>query len=326
MKRKLSYLLVIFISMFIYSSEVGAEDAKCVYKMGSGHLECSLTDGQTPSCTLNTKYSAYEKLGTINLSNVNFQDVGNNQWLCPKNIYSEATTSARVTTFSNISIDSDGASNRVSNALDESLSSYGNKISDEKENISYCKYGDLILTVNHTKKEISGSAANCGSTSIEFDYSKLNSNDCPSQIYQLKASDRTKVVCKYSLSSKTSYRKIELNADEPIEDATGNEIEIDQNPEEKDEQIVTDGETIKILKRIYNMIKILIPVLIILLSIVDFLKILVVDDEKNYKSAWDRLIKRLMVGVIFFILPILISFLIKYSGIKTEQTFLDIFK
>lgn len=90
--------------------------------------------------------------------------------------------------------------------------------------------------------------------------------------------------------------------------------------------IVTNGETIKLVKQIYNIIKILIPILIIALSIVDFLTVILISDDKNYKSAWDKFIKRLIIGVIFFLVPIIVSFILEYSGIETEQSYLEIFK
>lgn len=90
--------------------------------------------------------------------------------------------------------------------------------------------------------------------------------------------------------------------------------------------VVTDNEVLKLVQEIYNIIKILIPVLIIALSIIDFLKVILISDDKNYKSAWDKFIKRLIIGIIFFLVPIIVSFILKYSGIGTEQSYLEIFK
>ena len=70
----------------------------------------------------------------------------------------------------------------------------------------------------------------------------------------------------------------------------------------------------------------IVPLLIVILSVVYFLKVVVADDEKNYKAAWDKFVKRLIIGVIFFAVPLLVSFILKYSGISNEQLFLEIFK
>lgn len=102
--------------------------------------------------------------------------------------------------------------------------------------------------------------------------------------------------------------------------------EMEEGRYSEEEQVVTNNEVLKIVQEIYNIIKILIPVLIIALSIVDFLKVILMSDDKNYKSAWDKFIKRLIIGVIFFLVPIIVSFILKYSGIETKQSYLEIFK
>ena len=106
-----------------------------------------------------------------------------------------------------------------------------------------------------------------------------------------------------------------------------------QNPDntgnsenKKDNYPITNGETIKIIKQVYNIIKIIIPVLIIIFSIIDFLKVILISDDKNYKSAWDKFIKRVIIGVIFFLVPLLVSFLLNISGIDIDQSYLEIFK
>lgn len=114
--------------------------------------------------------------------------------------------------------------------------------------------------------------------------------------------------------------------------STGNEITVPFDPntpssstDTSDEDTTTSGETIQLLKKIYKIIKILIPVLIVLLSTIDFLKVVLLSDEKDYSKAWNRFVKRIVVGIIFFIVPVLVSFLLKYSGIDIEQSFLQIF-
>ena len=101
---------------------------------------------------------------------------------------------------------------------------------------------------------------------------------------------------------------------------------VDRKVEQEEKPVVTNGETIKLVKQIYDIIKILIPVLIVVLSIIEFLKVILISDDKNYKSAWDKFIKRVIIGVIFFLVPLLVSFLLNISGIDTEQSYLEIFK
>lgn len=86
----------------------------------------------------------------------------------------------------------------------------------------------------------------------------------------------------------------------------------------------TDGNTLKLAKKIYDMVKIIVPLLIIVLSIVDFLKVIFVSDEKDYKAAWNKLIKRIIIGLIFFAIPALIALLLNLAGLG-ESGILNVF-
>lgn len=110
------------------------------------------------------------------------------------------------------------------------------------------------------------------------------------------------------------------------ENSATNPIDIREEAEEIKNREFSNGKTLNFLRRMYNFIKIIIPILIIALSIIDFLKVILISDDKNYKSAWDKFIKRLIIGVIFFLVPVIVSFLLNYSGIGTEQSYLEIFK
>lgn len=85
-------------------------------------------------------------------------------------------------------------------------------------------------------------------------------------------------------------------------------------------------ETITLIKQIYNAIRFLIPIVVIGLSIVDFLKVLLNGEEKVYKTAWSKFIKRIVIGIVILILPIILSFIIDLSGIAgNNQNFFCIF-
>ena len=77
-----------------------------------------------------------------------------------------------------------------------------------------------------------------------------------------------------------------------------------------------DGNTNKFLKKIWNMLKIIIPMLVIIFSIADFLKVLFISDEKNYKEAYTRLLTRIGVGIILFVLPAILSLLLNLAGLQ----------
>ena len=83
------------------------------------------------------------------------------------------------------------------------------------------------------------------------------------------------------------------------------------------------GKTLTLLKKIYNFIKYLVPVIIILFSLLDFAKVIISDEEKTYNDAWSKLVKRLIVGAVILILPALLSFVITISGVTKAHTTID---
>lgn len=66
----------------------------------------------------------------------------------------------------------------------------------------------------------------------------------------------------------------------------------------------------------YKLIKFAVPILIIGLSIVDFIKALSSQDESEVKKASSKLVKRLVIGVLIFVLPMIIEYLLGLAGIK----------
>ena len=83
----------------------------------------------------------------------------------------------------------------------------------------------------------------------------------------------------------------------------------------------TDGNTNKFLKKIWDMIKIIVPMLVIIFSIVDFLKVLFISDEKNYKAAYHKLLWRIAVGIILFVLPAILKLLLELAGLQDVGIF-----
>lgn len=86
-----------------------------------------------------------------------------------------------------------------------------------------------------------------------------------------------------------------------------------------------DGNTEALAKKIYSMIKIIVPLLVIVLSIANYLKVLFVSEEKNYKAAFNKFIKRISVGIILFLLPVLISLILNIAGLDDMGGIISIF-
>lgn len=64
------------------------------------------------------------------------------------------------------------------------------------------------------------------------------------------------------------------------------------------------------LQSFFNLLKILVPLLVIGLSIYDFIKAIGGKNDKDLKKASKRFFTRLVLAVVFFFLPVLINVLL----------------
>lgn len=98
---------------------------------------------------------------------------------------------------------------------------------------------------------------------------------------------------------------------------SNNEGEND-NPEYKYGCDIFGDTLVDIIRQIYGYFKWIIPVLIVILSMLDFVKVVGTGKDDDFKKAQNNLLKRVVMGVLFFLIPTLISLVINFSGI-TEQ-------
>lgn len=94
------------------------------------------------------------------------------------------------------------------------------------------------------------------------------------------------------------------------------DIEMGFDTEELECSGIFSGKLGTILKQILNIVKFLVPILIIGLSIVDFVKALAAQSQDEIKKASQKLVKRLIIGIVIFVLPTLLEFLLKQAGIE----------
>lgn len=87
----------------------------------------------------------------------------------------------------------------------------------------------------------------------------------------------------------------------------------------------------KMVKWVIDFIQISIPILIIIMTISNFTGVVFSGEEKNFKAAGAKLVKRLIIGVAIILLPMLITFIIDFSGvlepygIEKNQLFCSLF-
>ena len=85
------------------------------------------------------------------------------------------------------------------------------------------------------------------------------------------------------------------------------------------------GPTKKYVVGIMNLIRFLVPVIIIVLSIIDFVGIVISGDNEKMEKAKKRFMIRLLVGVLILFVPFLIELLLRVSGvISNGQSIADI--
>lgn len=86
-----------------------------------------------------------------------------------------------------------------------------------------------------------------------------------------------------------------------------------------------------IIRWIIDLVHIAIPIIIIILTIIDFSGVVLSADDKNFKAAGSKLVKRLLIGAAIIFLPMLLTFIIDFSGalvpygIEKDQLFCSIF-
>ena len=79
------------------------------------------------------------------------------------------------------------------------------------------------------------------------------------------------------------------------------------------------------IKNLYKLIKIIIPALIIVLGMIDFMKVLFSGEEKDMKTSGTKFLKRIIAGIVFILLPVLLEFLIGLFGFSENclQKFIE---
>lgn len=77
------------------------------------------------------------------------------------------------------------------------------------------------------------------------------------------------------------------------------------------------GAALQDLKNLFRVLEIVIPLLVIGLSSFDFLKAILSKEAKDVKKAFHTFLKRLILAVIFFFLPVLINLFLEIAGVNS---------
>ena len=84
-------------------------------------------------------------------------------------------------------------------------------------------------------------------------------------------------------------------------------------------------ETWKIIQDLYGIVKVLIPVLVVILGMIDFASVVFSGEDKDMKTAGQRFIKRIIIGVVLLLLPAILGFIFNLVGFS-EGCLADLMK
>jgi hypothetical protein len=171
--------------------------------------------------------------------------------------------------------------------------------SDSGNQISFEQNQTGIVTIKNSSSEVQ-----------YHNISKVES--CPDYLYYLQATSSSQSTNKYQITKPGKYDGTYMQYTE--ESIYNQKDELTTVDKEYTKSCSDLGESLTLLRQIYTFMRYLVPILIVVLSIVDFAKVVLLGDEKTYKAAWDKFIKRLIIGVVILILPAILSLIINMSG------------
>lgn len=124
----------------------------------------------------------------------------------------------------------------------------------------------------------------------------------------------------YNVMSSVLIEKIEYKVLAPAETGNSNSNNTNNNNSNNttDNSIICSGELGEFIKQIFHIVKFAVPILIIGLGIVDFIKAMTAQSQDEIKKASTKLVKRLIIGICIFVLPTIIDFLLKIAEINSE--------
>lgn len=314
LKKYNLYMLFILISFIFMGQRVDAEEssATCIYNFGKDNKFQYNISAKKYSTSHSLKMNGASV--NDNLTKGDFINE-NGEFFCPDIYYTKGATGRELIYYFS------GKKEKTSSVLEPSNKSKVNNIKDSDSNLQMCVYDHATFTVDTKAKEIvSYTAINCDRLSNGYTYDQIYSDGkcLLSSVNIVRDADRSGMVfC--ALTPDTNIlgvkeqNKAETNEKYPDEE----EIE-DQRYNGKIYCSIFGENTWNFIKSMYKIIKNLIPVLIIVLGIVDFLRVVFSGEEKDMKASGTRFLKRILAGIIFILLPALILFLFNIVGFSED--------
>lgn len=191
-----------------------------------------------------------------------------------------------------------------------------NSNSDSLKNYKKCEYADLskyvsdsgnidkLFTLNFNSSNIvidDYASDLSGKLVPQFQASDLN-GECPNALYIGELAGTAAPLSLKSFSG-TYAMKVGLivNFSEDLDSTV--------------EMGICNGSTIKFVSMFYNIIRFLIPIIIIVFSIFDFISVVLSGENEKMEKVKKRFAIRIIIGIAFLFVPSIIELLLKLSGI-----------
>ena len=195
------------------------------------------------------------------------------------------------------------------------------------------EYSKFAVTPNSTIKENGISYEYLGdkiTTVADIDRYFVNNGSLKCKKIVSTLTFETKAVYRNSVGFGVSPEKFQLTRTFDFKmDPDQLQDDIENSKEQYDDNSVCgllggeNSATVSIIKKVYGYIKVIIPILIIALGIADFIKVIMSGKDDDMKKALNNFIKRLILAIVFILLPILISLIINLSGLSTQYSSLN---
>lgn len=84
---------------------------------------------------------------------------------------------------------------------------------------------------------------------------------------------------------------------------------------------VNDEDSVAwLVQLVLNIVKVVGPILVILLSSVDFIMVIIKSDNEQFQKAQKRLITRLILALLLFLVPVIVEILLQIFGFTGNAT------
>ncbi len=336
MQKTLRNIFLLSILLFICNvGEIRALDtsAVCVYKAGNSEVHVKLNSNyelELEEISGNSTGTGRSRSSVgkheFYLSYYNFLTT-DNKLSCLQNIYRTRTINNSFPYYSYYATISSGDSEKFSLVSSKSATYTRDDFNDKYTH--KCNYGDVFMYFNNTEIKIQTKYSYTVNTNLNKDEDNITANSnftvqdlnnaCPAQLY---VTDQTRsniwnfylnnnnggLTQLNLLGSITSASELGTSTD-PI-DISGND-----NIENAKKCAILGEELGDMIKAAIDLIQLAIPIIIVILTIIDFTGIVLSGEDKNFKAAGSKFVKRLLIGATIIFLPMLLTFIIDMSGV-----------